>query len=71
MKPVCATMSILYCLFNDELNEMKEQSIKDPEENPLRYNCVIIDDMAEDKLLLMFTCKTLHVNILRFDFTFF
>lgn len=32
----------------NELNQMKEQSIKDPEEYPLRYNCVIIDDMASD-----------------------
>lgn len=43
----------------DELNEMKEQSIKDPEENPLRYNCVIIDDMA-DQLKNVDIQKQLH-----------
>lgn len=38
--------AVLNSIYN-ELNEMKEQSIKDPEEYPLRYNCVIIDDMAD------------------------
>ena len=38
--------SVLNAIY-EELNEMKEQSIRDPDEFPLRYNCVIIDDMAD------------------------
>jgi hypothetical protein len=38
--------TVLDGIYN-ELNQMKEESIKDPEEYPLRYNCVIIDDMAD------------------------
>ena len=41
------TSGILEGIYN-ELNEMKEQRIKDPDEYPLRYNCVIIDDMASE-----------------------
>jgi hypothetical protein len=37
---------VLEAIYN-ELNEMKQQSINDPEEYPLRYNCVFIDDMAD------------------------
>lgn len=47
-----------------ELNEMKEQSIKDPEEYPLRYNCVIIDDMA-DALKNIDIQKALHKILIK------
>ncbi len=47
-----------------ELNEMKEQSIKDPEEYPLRYNCVIIDDMA-DALKNIDIQKQLHKILIK------
>lgn len=47
-----------------ELNEMKEQSIKNPEEYPLRYNCVIIDDMA-DALKNIDIQKQLHKILIK------
>jgi hypothetical protein len=58
---------VLESIYN-ELSEMKEQSIKDPEEYPLRYNCVIIDDMASElknidiqKALHKILIKTRHL----------
>lgn len=54
---------ILETIYN-ELTAMKEESIKDPEEHPLRYNCVFIDDMA-DALKDLDIQKALHKILIK------